>query len=299
MSKWSLTIAISMITALSLAALLGGVLSTAEEEVTQHVEPMLSDASPDEANNQAPLFFETSKSSQQGCQSITAKDRHKIDDWLLALQKEELQTQWQHHIDKLDVCLQAHATAYLNYKSALAEVDENLNIFERHELLMALQRQYFSVQLIERWFADENRWNEHALERWQILADKRSSSEQKERLIAQHISQLSDTERQLIHSSTQITTLSKNLPDKTPNELIAQYGEAAAQRLVELNAKQTQWREKLLKFEQQRLEIMASDNTQSEQLQQIERLKQTMFNSAEQKRLPHAFALIQSKHERN
>ncbi|NOU50174.1 lipase chaperone [Pseudoalteromonas sp. JBTF-M23] len=266
-----------------------------QREVAQQSEQKLPVTLTGNAIAQAPLSQLTAYQELKNCDDVTATDKHTIDDWLLTLQNHELQSQWQQHIGELDVCLHQYAQAYIAYKQALTEVDENLNIFERHELLMDLQREYFSPQLIERWYAQENNWNEHALQRWQILSDKRITTEQKERLISQHISQLPDTERQLIQSSSQLVKLAKSLPEQAPNELITQYGQAAAQRLFAVKEKQVQWQKKLLKFEALRAEILAKAVTPSEQQQEIQKIKQALFDSYERKRLPHALARIQKK----
>ncbi|MBD1583944.1 lipase chaperone family protein [Pseudoalteromonas sp. S16_S37] len=298
MSKRSLKI----ITPVIVAAIFGTLMlyfqsQQKQKEVAQQSKLILPAKPADKVIAQAPLSQLPDHQELKNCDDVTVLDKHTIDDWLLTLQDQGLQSQWQQHISKLEVCLHQYAQAYLAYKQALTEIDENLNIFERHELLMTLQRQFFSPQLIERWFAQENNWNEHALQRWQILADQRINSEQKEHLISQHISQLPDKERQLITSSLALTTLSKNFLHKTPNDLIAKYGEEAAQRLVELKDKQIKWQQKLVKFEQRSLDILANNTTKSEQLQEIEKLKQTMFDSAEQKRLVYALAFLKNKGE--
>ncbi|CAH9050856.1 Lipase chaperone [Pseudoalteromonas holothuriae] len=230
------------------------------------------------------------------CSPVVLDDKLVIDDWLLALQNQDKQSHWHEYLAQLDTCLHHYVQSYMDYKRALQEVDDNLNIFERNTLLKALQLEYFSPQTIALWFEEENQWNEQALQRWRILADRRLSEQQQQQLIEQHISQLPEQERQLIQSSSRLHQLAENWQQQDFNRLSSQYGEAAAQRIIELQKKTRQWQSKLTKFKKLRAKIAAKALTSAHKVSAIEKLKQSLFDVNEQKRLSIALTELENSH---
>ncbi|MCF6436769.1 lipase chaperone family protein [Pseudoalteromonas sp. MMG022] len=232
------------------------------------------------------------KRVHQRCDPVSKADKNTLDDWLLALQNSNQHHLWRAHLKQLDNCLHDYVETYMAYKQALTEVDENLNIFERHEFLQSIQQRFFSAQVIALWFAQENAWNAQAIERWKILADKQLSEAQKQQLIAQHVSQLPEREQRLINNSTQLHELADSWQKQDYNQLSARFGDEAAERIIALQKERASWQQKLAKFEQERAHILAFELSHDEKTQAIEQLKQSMFSDNEQKRLPNTQASL-------
>ena len=219
------------------------------------------------------------------CPAITLADKHTLDDWVLQLQQQQRTAQWQTQLSSLPQCLQPLAQRYLRYRQALTSVDDTLNLVERLELLTSLQRQFFSTQLIAVWFADENDWHQHALARWQILADQSQSDAQKAQLIATHISQLNEDDQAIVAKQQQLQRLAKEWQTMSYNELADKVGTAAATRLMQAQQQQQQWQSRVQAFVTQTAQIHAQYGDTTRAKQEIARLKRNDFSPNERKRL--------------
>ncbi|WP_052713277.1 lipase secretion chaperone [Pseudoalteromonas rubra] len=218
------------------------------------------------------------------CGAIVKAHKHQLDDWILALQSEQLEQNWAHYTHRLPLCLQALAHDYMNYKQALTEVENTLTVHERFEALQTLQGQHFSDEVIAAWFADENRWNAQTLERWQILSDQSLSEQARRELIDAHISQLPQEERETIVATQTLITLKQGWQTMDYNQLSAEYGDEAAARLMQTRKEQQQWRERVAQFKQRRAEIQAGQSGGAQQ-SALAALRASMFTDTEQKRL--------------
>ncbi|MCO7190685.1 MULTISPECIES: lipase chaperone [unclassified Pseudoalteromonas] len=227
------------------------------------------------------------------CGAVTKAHKHQLDDWILALQGEQLEHSWANYTSRLPVCLQKLAHDYMNYKQALMEIPSNLTIHERFEALQTLQGQYFSPDVLEAWFSDENRWNTQALERWQILADQSLSVQARGELINAHISQLPQDERETIVATQTLATLQQSWQTMDYNQLSARYGDEAAERLMQARSTRTNWEQRLADYKQRRAELLAG-YTGSDEQAEIDMLKQALFSANEQKRL--AVILANNEH---
>ncbi|CAM4301696.1 lipase chaperone family protein [Pseudoalteromonas byunsanensis] len=285
MSKWSLAVVM-----FGLCLILGYVyFIDGETLLFEHKHTIILNESELSQTGKTPLIntIQAGEQSHQQCDAISKADKNTLDDWLLALQKNNQHQQWRSHLKQLDECLHDDVENYMAYKQALMEVDENLNILERHALLQSLQQRFFSSDQITLWFKEENAWNEQTIKRWQILSDKRLSNAQKEQLINQHISQLPEQEQRLIRNSTQLHELADSWQQQDYNQLSARFGDEAAERIVALQVEQANWQQKLVKFKQERSHILALELAPDAETQAIEHLKQIMFSENERKRLPN------------
>lgn len=226
------------------------------------------------------------------CGVITRAHKHQLDDWILLLQKEQLEQHWAQQTHRLPPCLQDIAHDYMAYKQALTQVDTNLSMHERFEALQTLQGQYFSTEVIAAWFESENRWHAQTLARWQILSDKTLSEQTRAELIDAHISQLPQTERQTIEATQTLITLKHSWHNMDYNQLSAEYGDEAATRLMQTRKEQLQWRERVAQFKQRRAEILASQIGGAQQ-SALTALRASMFTDTEQKRLAVVLAYPQ------
>ncbi|AOT07820.1 lipase chaperone family protein [Pseudoalteromonas luteoviolacea] len=228
------------------------------------------------------------------CSSVKKLHKTYIDDWLITLQHKQQVESWPQFIHQLPVCLQSLAHDYMCYKMALTKVDPFLNIHERFEALTALQRQYFSQQVIDAWFEDENSWHTHTLTRWHILSDKTLSEDMRKSLLDAHISQLPDAQRQVIESSQRFLTLKNNWHSMDYNQLSANFGDEAAQRLVALQSKQQLWQQRIQHYKQARQAIVAQAPLEQHN-EKITTLKHNLFDSNELKRLDVILAREQAQ----
>ncbi|WP_105170001.1 lipase chaperone family protein [Pseudoalteromonas sp. T1lg23B] len=285
MSKWSLaTVVIGLCLIFSYVCFFDN-----ETLLSEHKHTIiLHEAELNQAGKAPPISsIKTQKQSHQQCDAISKADKNTLDDWLLALQKNNQHEQWQLHLELLDSCLHDYVENYMAYKQALMEVDENLNIFERHALLQSIQQRFFSSHLIALWFGEENAWNEQTIRRWRILSDKQLSHTQKQQLIEQHISQLPEREQRLIRNSTQLHELADTWQQQDYNQLSARFGDEAAERIIALQVEQANWQQKLVQFEMERAQILALKLSPDAETQAIEHLKHIMFSDNELKRLPN------------
>ncbi|QTL37573.1 lipase chaperone [Pseudoalteromonas viridis] len=218
------------------------------------------------------------------CGAVVKAHKHQLDDWILALQSEQLEQNWAHYTHRLPLCLQALAHDYMNYKKALTEVENTLTVHERFEALQTLQGQYFSDEVIAAWFADENRWNAQTLDRWQILSDQSLSEQARRELIDAHISQLPQEERETIVATQTLITLKQSWQTMDYNQLSARYGDEAAERLMQAKQTQSDWAQRVADYKQQRDVLLASQDGLSIQ-REITALKDALFTTNEQKRL--------------
>ena len=74
-------------------------------------------------------------------------------------------------------------------------------------------------------------------------------------------------------------------------ERARQYGEAAAQRLAQLDSRQQQWQQRLRAY-QQFEQSLASEQTAEARERQLQSYRQTNFSAAEQRRLTAALQLL-------
>ncbi|TMP38355.1 lipase secretion chaperone [Pseudoalteromonas rubra] len=218
------------------------------------------------------------------CGAVVKAHKHQLDDWILALQSEQLEQNWAHYTHRLPLCLQALAHDYMNYKQALTEVENTLTVHERFEALQTLQGQYFSDEVVAAWFEEENRWNAQTLERWQILSDQSLSEQARRGLIDAHISQLPQEERETIVATQTLITLKQSWQTMDYNQLSARYGDEAAERLMQARQAQTDWAQRVADYKQQR-EVLLAQGSESTSQAKIAALEQTLFSENEQKRL--------------
>ncbi|AZZ96414.1 lipase secretion chaperone [Pseudoalteromonas sp. R3] len=218
------------------------------------------------------------------CGAIVKAHKHQLDDWILALQSEQLEHNWAQYTHRLPLCLQELAHDYMNYKQALTEVETTLTIHERFEALQTLQGQYFSDEVIAAWFADESRWNAQTLERWKILSDQSLSEQTRDELMDAHISQLPQEERETIVATQTLVTLKHSWKTMDYNRLSARYGDEAAERLMQARQSQTDWAQRVADYKQQRDVILAQE-PDSTSHDKIAALEQALFSENEQKRL--------------
>jgi lipase chaperone LimK len=193
--------------------------------------------------------------------------------------------------------LRAFFQRYVVYKTKLQNLDtEKLNLaseFEnRLDKLNLLRNELFSAHEIDLLFDNEESWDRLAIERLRINQDASLSRQQKTQLIKQQLEQLPEhmkaavlptQELRKIHQIVTNTVL--NSSDEY-NQLAAEFGDDAAQRLIAVNQSQQDWFNKVQLF-QQRIDDMKQqfNPDTTDYSQAVTQLKQQMFEANEQKRL--------------
>ncbi|PHI37447.1 hypothetical protein CBQ28_08750 [Pseudoalteromonas sp. GCY] len=277
MKKWGLLLII--LTMLSLVYI-----ESEQQETPRHV-PRFAVVSEQQSDVHKVPQPTRSASASVHCETINKQHKHQIDDWLFELQNHNQAERWQAYLELLPQCLHEVTGLYVQFKQALIDVDTHLNLLERVELLHALQRQFFTDEVIAVWFEDDNAWDTQALSRWQILSDASISESQKQQLIETHISGLPKREQVLFQTSAQLHTLNANWQQKHYNELSAEYGDKAATRILEVQKQQQHWQQKLQSFMLQKQNILAELGDSQIAKERVELLLKQTFTENEQKRV--------------
>jgi lipase chaperone LimK len=186
---------------------------------------------------------------------------------------------------------------YVVYKTQLQNLDtEQLNLASefanRLDKINLLRHALFSAHEIGLLFEKEQAWDRHAIERLRINQDTSLSRQQKTQLIKQQLEQLPEHMKaavlptQALRKIHQIVTSTTLNSSDEYNQLAAEFGDDAAQRLVAVNQSQQNWLNKVQLFQQRSDDFKQqfSEDT-TDYSRAVTQLKQYMFEANEQKRL--------------
>jgi lipase chaperone LimK len=186
---------------------------------------------------------------------------------------------------------------YLEYKTQLQNLDtERLDLasdFEdRLDELDILRSELFSLLEISLLFDNEEVWDRHAIERLRINQNASLSKLQKAQQVKQQLEQLPDDMKRAVAPTQQLRKINQivsstalNSSDEY-NQLAAEFGDDAAQRLVAVNQSQNTWLNKIQLFQQRNGDLKHQfGQNPTDYSQAITQLKQQMFEANEQKRL--------------
>ena len=192
---------------------------------------------------------------------------------------------------------------YVAYKKALTSVDEPEEqkpkaISELLTRLDAIRQEFFSKAEIDVLFADEQTWQQAALERLAIRQNAELTNVQKKSLLMQSYQTLDDSAYLAVKPTLQLQQLSqmsasRELNANDYNQLAAEYGIEAAERLLLVAGKQQVWQQKVEQYQQLALELESSLEG-TEKTHAINELKTEMFSTNEIKRLN----VLLSKHKK-
>lgn len=197
--------------------------------------------------------------------------------------------------------LQDVFTRYIEYKLALGEVksaghEQYMRSAHLADILQAvddIRYQWFSEEEIALLFSEQQAHDNGALARLRIREDKSLSEADKNRLIAESIAQLPESEQEAFQPSIQIRK-AQQLRTETQGmtreqrlaRLSAEFGQEAGQRLDNVYQQQDAWKTRVQDFRQQMASLQDDDALSSdERAEQIARLKSSLFNDRELKRL--------------
>jgi lipase chaperone LimK len=186
---------------------------------------------------------------------------------------------------------------YLEYKTQLQNLDtERLDLasdFEdRLDELDMLRSELFSLLEISLLFDNEEVWDRHAIERLRINQNASLSKLQKAQQVKQQLEQLPDDMKRAVAPTQQLRKINQIVSSTALNssheynQLAAEFGDDAAQRLVAVNQSQNTWLNKIQLFQQRSGDLEHQfDQNPTDYSQAITQLKQQMFEANEQKRL--------------
>lgn len=191
--------------------------------------------------------------------------------------------------------LRALFVRYIQYKAALKTIKlAQTSTFDLGNTLAgidALQEQFFNEYEINALFYTERITQQQALERKTILTASDINNDVKQALLMAHLSSLPEAQRRVFSptvSLTKVITLFKSdtLNDEHYTQLTDQFGDAAAQRLLNVRQKQADWQRRINSFNQKvnQIKILFEHDLHTQQLE-IADLKNQSFTVQEQKRI--------------
>jgi lipase chaperone LimK len=141
-------------------------------------------------------------------------------------------------------------------------------------------------------FDNEEVWDRHAIERLRINQNASLSKLQKAQQVKQQLEQLPDDMKRAVAPTQQLRKINQIVSSTALNssheynQLAAEFGDDAAQRLVAVNQSQNTWLNKIQLFQQRSGDLKHQfGQNPTDYSQAITQLKQQMFEANEQKRL--------------
>ena len=187
---------------------------------------------------------------------------------------------------------------YVAYKRSLAgkEAAAATDVSRRLAMVQAARRQYFSQAELDGLFGDEDRYDDFTARRLAIEANPALSAADKQRLVAQLESQLppalraarEEPVKHLALADAEARLRQGGGDEQQLYQLRSgMVGQAAADRLGELDREQAGWQKRLDDFKRERAMILGNGGLSEQQRQQaVAQLQSQRFSPQEALRLP-------------
>ncbi|MCG8392061.1 MAG: hypothetical protein MI745_03170 [Pseudomonadales bacterium] len=166
-----------------------------------------------------------------------------------------------------------------------------------------LRDDIFGADIAAALFAAEDRYDRFSLQRQSILDSHLSDAEKAQALsnlrrsLPENLARQYEQQYRLRHLQEATQSIRENGGDS--DDLFAyhqqQFGDAAALRLQALEAQRQQWQQRYDDYVQQKSTILNSGLAPADQQQQLEQLRATLFDDAEQRRVMALDRLAQEK----
>lgn len=198
----------------------------------------------------------------------------------------------QQQCDKLAACQENNAlfNRYLSFKVALAELQQqlaHLPLSEQLAAMIAFQQRYFSETEIALLFADDNQWQRYTIAKLAINTDSSLTKELKQQLLANLDAEQPDEITQSLQPTRQLQQLNGSYKDALQqqdyNQLAAEFGDAAATRLIALQQQRLQW-QTLSEQLQQQVVLLKQQNDPQQAEQKIAQLLDQHLTENQQRR---------------
>ena len=187
---------------------------------------------------------------------------------------------------------------YIGYRSALRELDEHdgsvAGMRQSLEERRALRDQWFSATTREAFFGFRDRYADFALQRRELLENDRLDPAEKQARLRALEAELPNDMREMIRASRRpadVAEAVRRLREQGASEArIYQYreqrlGAEAAERLDDLDRRREAWRERYQAYRAQRRAIEDSGLAEEDREDAIQRLRASLFDEAEQRRV--------------
>ena len=187
---------------------------------------------------------------------------------------------------------------YIGYRSALRELDEHdgsvAGMRQSLEERRALRDQWFSATTREAFFGFRDRYADFALQRRELLENDRLDPAEKQARLRALEAELPNDMREMIRASrrpAEVAEAVRRLREQGASEArIYQYreqqlGAEAAERLDDLDRRREAWRERYQAYRAQRRAIEDSGLAEEDREDAIQRLRASLFDEAEQRRV--------------
>lgn len=181
----------------------------------------------------------------------------------------------------------------LNLSSAKSDVAALRSLFDARK---ALRESFFAPEEYNALFAREDRLDRYTIARMEIEANAKLTAEEREQALANAANELTPEERAerknwQLHLTAQSQTAlfdSKQVGDEARFEARkTEFGEAAAQRLAELDRSERDWQSRLAQYEQAQRDAKRGALSN----EQLNATRDQLFNAQEQLRLEAALAM--------
>jgi lipase chaperone LimK len=181
----------------------------------------------------------------------------------------------------------------LNLSSAKSDVAALRSLFEERK---ALRESFFAPEEYKALFAREDRLDRYTIARMEIEANAKLSAEERDQALANAANELTPDERAerkswQLHLNAQSQTALFDAKQTSDDERFearkTEYGEAAAQRLAELDRSERDWQSRLAKYEQTARDVRNGALTNA----QLDAARDQLFTAQEQLRLDAALAM--------
>lgn len=187
---------------------------------------------------------------------------------------------------------------YLGYREALRDLSSHGDSVEGLRATLgerqALRQRWFDAPTTEAFFGFQDRYARFALDRRAILENDQLSSAEKQTRLSDLEAQLPDHLRKLVTASRKPASVARHVAamraDQVSEARIYQYrqqqlGEAAAQRLQNLDQQRNQWQQRYQDYRQQRQAIIDSGLAREDREAEIRRLRERLFSNNGQRRV--------------
>ena len=201
-------------------------------------------------------------------------------------------SQAQQQCHKLAPCQQNSElfNRYLSFKIALAQLQQqlaHLPLSEQLAEMIAFQQRYFSETEIALLFADDNQWQRYTIAKLAINTDSSLTKELKQQLLANLDAEQPDEITQSLQPTQQLQQLNGSykgaLQQQDYNQLAAEFGDAAATRLIALQQQRLQW-QTLSEQLQQQIVLLKQQNDPQQVEQKIAQLLNQHLSKNQQRR---------------
>lgn len=197
---------------------------------------------------------------------------------------------------------------YLDYREALSQLQihetakENYRYFQAaFHAIQDLKQRFFSTTEIEGLFGTEDEYQQYTLDRMQILENNSLDTSTKAKLLQERFEQLPQDWQENIKDLSRLEDLRAltaqiKAHNGSPQELrdmrLHLVGEAATQRLEQLDQQRSVWKQQVQSYLEERKTIIDSNMSASAKTQAIQQLKQQQFKSTQEQQRLQTFETI-------